>query len=127
MSAHAMLHVDFLRLVALEGEIEPREQSVAAEGFELGPVQKIQLAALIAEEQPVAAAGVQRAAFLQEGAERSDAGAGPDHDDGDLRVGRQVEAMRGLDEDRYRRALPRALGQKARGHALAHATAQRIA
>src|SRR6266851_6499984 len=110
--AHAMLHVDFFGLIAGEGEIESGEQSVGAKRFQLLLVQEIQLAALIAEEQPILAVGAGRAAVLQECAERGNAGTRADHHDRNAGVGRQIEAMRRLDEYRDRRAPLRAFGEK---------------
>ena len=45
-------------------------------------VEKVRGAFLVAEEQPVLPLGAARLALLEEGAERRDAGAGPDHDGG---------------------------------------------
>src|SRR5262249_40929642 len=62
-------------------------------------VEEIVIAALGAEEQPVAPGRFARHAFVQEGAKRSDAAAGADHDDGHGRGGRQTEVLRLLDVD----------------------------
>ena len=43
----------------------------------------------VAEEQPASALGLRRTALLHEGAERRDAGAGADHDDVLVRIGKR--------------------------------------
>ena len=53
--AHAVLHVDFLVAVARPGERQAREQAGGAHRLQLVLVEEIVVAALVAEEQPVAA------------------------------------------------------------------------
>ena len=62
-------------------------------------VEEVAVAALVAEEQPVAAGRLRRHALVQEGAERRHAGAGPDHDDRHGGIGGQAEMLRLLDID----------------------------
>src|SRR6185437_16726262 len=121
--AHAILHIDALRLVAREGDIEPRQQAVAAIAIELGLVEEVRAPALIAEEQPVAPGGAARSPLLEKGAEGRHAGARPDHDDRRVVGGGEAEAMRWLDEDRHPGAARRALGEEGRGDAFARPAA----
>ncbi len=55
------------------------------------PIEEVALLALVAEEQPVAARGVEVLALFEECAERRDARAGTDHDDVARQVGGQAE------------------------------------
>src|SRR5580704_10557542 len=76
-----MLHVGLFLAVARPSERQPRQQACRAHGDELFLVEEIIIAALMAEEQPVAAGRVDRLPLLQERAKRRHAGAGADHDD----------------------------------------------
>ena len=58
-----------------------RERAVLERVLPFELVEEIVGEAAVAEEQPAAARGAGGAALLHEGAERRDAGAGPDHDD----------------------------------------------
>lgn len=49
---------------------------------------------LVAEKEPVFPGSADGSAFLQKGAERCDASAGPNHDDGRLALRRQLESLR---------------------------------
>src|SRR6202043_3131598 len=89
--AHAMLHVDFLVAVARPGERQPREQPRRPHRHKLFFIEEIVVAALMAEEQPVAAWCVDGVTFMQEGTEWREAGARPDHDDRFRRILRQRE------------------------------------
>ncbi len=71
---------------------------------------------LVAEKQPVAARRAQRAALLQERAERRDAGSRPHHDDRRRKVRGETEAVRALHKDWHRRPGLGAVGEKDRGH-----------
>ena len=75
-----MLDVDPLDLVAGERQVQPVEEAVADHVLQIVAVVEVFAAVLVAEEQPVAAGVAERAPFLQEAAERRDAGAGADHD-----------------------------------------------
>ena len=77
---------------------------------------------LVAEEQPGMPAHPGRRAFLQEGTERGDAGAGADHDDGDGRVRRQAE-MAGLDACQDLPVHRRAVGEERAGDTVPHPAA----
>src|SRR5438876_654761 len=72
--AQAMLDVDLLGLIARKRGVEP-EESVAPVRGELILVEEVAGAALLAEEQPVAAARAQHATLLDERPERGEAGA----------------------------------------------------
>src|SRR5207249_1408350 len=61
------------------------------------------------------------AAFFEEGAEGRDAGAGSDQDDRGLRISRQAETVRGLDENGNHPAGLNAIREKRGTHALAAA------
>src|SRR6185437_1169556 len=90
--AHALLHIDALVLVTRESEIELGQEAAAVEIRDLVLVEKIAGAMLVAEEQPVAALGPDNPPLLEEGAERRDTGARPDHDHRRVVVLRQAEA-----------------------------------
>src|SRR6266849_772355 len=85
---HLVLHIHLARLVAGEREVHAAEHALHRELFQLGSIEKIRFAAVVAEEQPVTAGGARGRAFLEKGAERGDAGAGADHDDLGGEVGR---------------------------------------
>src|SRR5260221_5880253 len=117
--AHPMLDIELLGLVAREGGVEAAQQAIGDIALKLLLIEKIEFAPLIAEEQPVATARADRAALLEKGAGRRDAGAGTDHDDRRIVFLRQAEAVRRPHPDL---ALgPRATppGKIARGDALA--------
>ncbi len=95
---HAVLHVDFLGLVAGEGGVEPGEEALGLHLGELFFVEEVGGFFLVAEEEPVLAGGAGDLALLEEGAEGRDAGAGADHDDGGVGRG-HVEMFGGLDVD----------------------------
>src|SRR5438552_2659733 len=97
---HLVLHVHLARLVAGECEVHAAEHAPHRELFQLGSIEKIRFAAVVAEEQPVTAGGARGRAFLEKGAERGDAGAGADHDDLGGEVGRQAKGVRSLHEHR---------------------------
>src|SRR5262249_36440579 len=97
--AHAVLDVELPGAVARPGEREPGQRACGLHAGELVLVEEIAVATLVAEEQPVAPGRFARHAFVQEGAERRDAGAGTDHDDGHGRISRQTEMLRLLDVD----------------------------
>ena len=125
--AHAVLHVDLLLAVARPGERQAREQAGGAHLAELLLVEEVVIAALMAEEQPVRPARLGGLALLQEGAERRDAGAGPDHDDRLGRIGRQREMLRLLHIDLELVARAHAAGQESRADAEPHALGDFVA
>src|ERR1051326_3513662 len=67
--------------------------------LELVFVEEIEVAAQMAEIEPIWPRRLGRQALLQEGAERRDAGAGTDHDDRLAGVSRQREMLRRLHVD----------------------------
>src|SRR5262249_53091501 len=92
--AHAILDVKFTRTVARPGQRQSVEKTGRVHAQELVLVEEVAVAALMAEEQPVAARRLHRHTIVQEGAERRDAGAGTDHDYWHGRIVRQCEALR---------------------------------
>src|SRR5262245_1503535 len=99
--AYTVLDVDLVGLIAREGEVEATQQAAALPVDDLVLVEEIGGSLLVAEEQPVASLGAARLAFLQEGTERRDAGAGANHDGGDGVISRRGEAVALLYEDRH--------------------------
>src|SRR6185437_11382306 len=125
--AHAMLHVDPLVLIAREGGVEPAQQPIGEIALELVAIEEVEIAPLIAEEQPVAPACADRAAFLEKGAKRRDAGPWADHDDRRGALARQAEAVRGPDEGWNLGTRREAFGQIDGGKALAQPATPLIA
>src|SRR5262249_9789496 len=72
---YAVLDVELLGAVARPGERKPGQRARRLHAGELVLVEEIVIAALVAEEQPVAPGRFARHAFVQEGAKRCDAGA----------------------------------------------------
>src|SRR5438105_2415774 len=87
--------------------------------FEFLAVKEIRLRALLAEEEPVASLRADRAALVQERAERRDARAGADHDDRRLAVFRQTKTVRDLHKHWHRAVC--AISEKRRANAFAFA------
>ncbi len=114
---HPVLDVDLVLLIAREGEIESRQQAVAAIADQLLLEQKVASAPLAPKEEPIAAARSNRSPFLQKGTKWRDAGAGPDHDD--RRIGRrgQPKTGRAVDADRYPLIDAEPIGEECRGDA----------
>src|SRR5579862_2127600 len=112
-----MLHVNLVRLVARKRRIQPVQDTGGAHRLEFVPVEKVARRTLFAEEKPVPPLRPRGLPILQIRAERSDARAGADHDDGDISVLRQAEALRRMDE--HGRALLRPLGEIRAGDAFA--------
>src|SRR5215470_9535309 len=79
---HAVLHVELALVVARPGKRQAGKHAGRLHAVELILIEEIAVMALMAEEQPVAARRLGSHALVQEGAERRDAGAGADHDDG---------------------------------------------
>ena len=92
------------------------EDAVGDELTELVGVDEIAGAVLIAEEQPVLARGSSRHPLMQEGAERRDAGTGPDHDDLGV-IGGQPERLVGGDVHAHLLADRSPIGEVGRTHA----------
>src|SRR5712691_5967901 len=93
--AHPILDVELLLGVARPGEREPGQRARGLHAGELVLVEEVVVAALMPEEQPVAAGRLAGHALVEKGAERRDAGAGADHDDRHRGIGGEAE-MRGL-------------------------------
>ncbi len=126
-SLHPVLNVDLVRLIARERRVEP-EQAVAHVAVQLGFVEEVGRASLLAEEQPVLSRRAGDAALLDERAERRESGAGPDHDQRPRRIGGHREVLLLILQIHRRRAGDRpAIGEPGRRHALAHAAANRVA
>src|SRR5690606_14679830 len=77
--AHAVLHVDLLRLIAREGEVQAQE-AVALPRRQFLFVEELRGAVLFAEEEPVAPGRADRLPLLEKRAERSETRARADHD-----------------------------------------------
>ena len=125
--AHTVLDVELLVAVARPGERQARQAARLAQRLEFILVEEVVLAALMAEEQPGAAARAERLPLLQEGAERRDAGARADHDDRRLGIVRQAETVRLLNIGFHRVARRDALAEKGRGDAEPVARADAVA
>ena len=119
---HAVLDVDLFRLVAGEGEVEAGEHAGGLERGEFLAVEEIGGGLLVAEEEPVAALCAGGAALLEKGTERRNAGAGPDHDHGDVAAGGRAEGLVRMDEHTDRARGEAALGEEGGTDALAGAT-----
>src|SRR6266851_6380417 len=115
--AHAVLHVDFLAPVARPGEREPGQNAGRLHALELVLIEEIEIRALMAEEQPIAAGCLRCPTLLKKGAEWRNAGAWPDHDDRHARIGRQRESVRFLHVNLDGRAGFDTLGEVGGGHA----------
>src|SRR5207237_5881940 len=92
--AHAILDVELFAAVARPREREPRQRAGGFHAAKLVFVEEIAVVALMAEEQPIATGRFARHALVEKGAERRDAGAWPDHDDGTRSI-RGERAVRG--------------------------------
>ncbi|CAK0117384.1 Uncharacterised protein [Burkholderia pseudomallei] len=115
---HAVLHVDLLRLVARERDIEPREEAVRAHLRELVAVIEIGVRVLLAEEQPIAPLRAARAALVQKAPERRDARARADHHDRRVAARGRAKVRGFLHEYRHGR-VGRAVREERRRDALA--------
>src|SRR5262249_12285135 len=115
--AHAILDVELLTAVARPRQREPRQRAGSFHAAKLVFVEEVVVAALVAEEQPIATGRFARHAFVEKRAERRDAGAGPDHDDGRRRVRRKTEVLRLLDVDLDLVAGARPLAEEGGGNA----------
>ena len=118
---HAVLDVHLFRLVAGEGDVEPREIAGGLQFAQLILVEKVARGLLVAEEEPVLALGVGGAAFGEERAEGRDAGAGTDHDHRQVAIGRRAEGLVRVDEDADLAGGERALGEEGGADPLARA------
>src|SRR5665213_1187591 len=125
--AHAILHVELLVAVARPRQRQPRQQPRRLHRVELVGIEEVAAAALMAEEQPVLSGRAGRAAVVQEGAERGDASARPDHDDRRVRIRWQRETMRLLNVNFYVIAGLDTLGQENRGQSQPPALPNQIA
>ena len=112
--AQLVLDVYFVRLIARKREVEALQCAALQRLLPFQLIEKIAARVRVAEQQPVAAAGIDRTAFLHKTAERCDAGARADHDDVARGVGGQPEAFVAFDEYRQRHAFF-AGGEKMRG------------
>src|SRR5207253_559962 len=110
-----VLDVDLVAGLARPGEGQAGEQARLLHGGELVLVEEVGVLALMAEEEPVAAARADGLPLAQEGAEGRNAGAGPDHHDRRRGIGRQGEAVRLLHVEPHRAARLYALGEEGRG------------
>src|SRR5262249_14193705 len=115
--AHAMLDIDFLVAVARPGQGQPGKMARLAHRLELFFVEKVVVAPLVAEIEPVRAGCICGEPLLQKCAKWRDAGARPDHDDRFVWVARQCEVLRLLhvDANHFSQADP--TGEEGRGHA----------
>src|SRR5947208_12552134 len=98
---HAVLHVNFFALIAGPGAIESCESSLSLVGLELVPIGKIAALVLRPEEEPVFPLCSGCFSLLQVRAEWRDSGSGTNHDDGSLRILRQMKMFCDAREDGY--------------------------
>ncbi len=124
---HAGLDVDFFFLIAAEGGVEAGEVTALHPGDDLIMVEEIRAAFLIAEEEPVFSGGLGGLAFFEEGAERRDASAGADHDDGLREVRGKAEMVRGVEVDAGGLAERQSIREKGAGDALMRDTIGAVA
>ncbi len=118
---HAVLHVDFLRLVARKGQVDSGQLALGEKPLPFAAVEIVRGFVLVAEKEPVAAGRAGGDALLHEGAEGRDARAGADHDDVLRRVGRQAEVRLGHEHRDERLAARHAVGEEGRADAVAAA------
>src|SRR5438552_3942379 len=96
---HPVLDVNFLGLIARPRAIEPCQNSLLQIRLEFISVSKIALLVLRSEKKPVFSFRPDRFSLLQIRAERRDSGSGANHDDGSLRILRQMKMFRHARED----------------------------
>src|SRR5664280_3323583 len=89
----AILNVNFLRLVAREREVEPREKIIFPPRGELFLVKKICRASLVTKEQPVFPFRAGGLTFFEKSAERCDTRAGSDHDHWGVAINRWTKSV----------------------------------
>src|SRR5207245_2031869 len=77
---HSSLDVDFVELVAGEGEIKAVQFSFLLVIEQFVAIEKIGGAMLFAEKEPVAASGALKGALFEKSAKRGETGARADHD-----------------------------------------------
>ena len=114
-----LLHVDLLRLVAREGDVDARQRAVCEVLLPFELIEEVVGEVALAEEQPALALGTVFDALLDEGAVGRNAGAGADHDDRAVAVLGQAEMAVRLDVDARRIADLAAVGEVGRGDAVA--------
>ncbi|MNH12164.1 hypothetical protein D3C79_716990 [compost metagenome] len=115
---HALLYIDFLRLVTGEGGVQAAQVAVALPGQQFVAVIKITGGLLLAEQQPVAPTGSHRLTFLKKSPKRRNPRAWADHDHRRRVVCRQTKMAGRLREDRHPPPLC-PVGQVTGAHALA--------
>src|SRR4029077_3419622 len=125
--AHAILDVELFAAVARPRQREPRQRAGGFHAAKLVFVEEVVVAALMAEEQPIATGRFARHAVMEKRAERRDADAGPDHDDGRRWIRRKTEVLRLLDVDFDLVAGARPLAEEGGGNAEPLAPIDRIA
>src|SRR5579872_6548705 len=99
--AHAVLHVDLLRLIARESDIEAGQQTAVAHRFQFVSIVEIRGRMLLAEEQPVAPLVTACTPLVQKAAKRCNAGSRTDHDDRRVRTMRRTKMCGFLHEYRH--------------------------
>src|SRR6185503_21060997 len=92
------------------------QQTVLLAALDLVAIKKVRGRPLRSEEEPILARRGGEAAFLKEGAERSNAGARPNHDERRIRR-RRTKGVVGMHKDRHRCVGVRAVGEKGRADA----------
>src|SRR4051812_43378283 len=96
---HAMLDINFFRLVARPGEVEPGEQPARMETDQLVTIEEISAGFLVPENEPVPALGRDRTSLVQKGAKRRNARPGSDHDDRRVAARRETERLVRMHKD----------------------------
>src|SRR5579872_1507828 len=125
--AHAILHVKLLGAIARPRQRKARQQARGLHRVQLIRVEEVEIATLVAKEQPIAPRRAGGPAVEKECPERSNSGPRPDHDDGNLRIFRQRKAMGPLHIGGHLLAGFDALGQKGRSQAKPLAFANHVA
>ncbi len=124
---HAVLHINFVLLIAGKCRVEPVKRSIRQRRLQFFAVEKIRGRALVAKEKPIPPRRPRRLALLQKRTERRNASSRADHDHRRVGVFRHAEMFRCV--DKYRSGSVRAFGQVCRANplALARAVVHRVA
>src|SRR5690606_15550231 len=109
--AHAVLDIDFARLIAGKGEAQFGQQAVFMPLENIIAVIKIGRGVLLAEKQPIFALMPARLTLLQKAAKWRDARARPHHNQRGIAVFRHMKMFAWLNKDR-RREFAVAVGEK---------------
>lgn len=86
--------------------------------FKLVTIEKVSCRTALAEEKPITTGSTESTTLMQKRTERSNAGAGADHDDGCSIVDGQAKLLIGLNVDRHTRTKRCAVAEHRRTHAI---------